>query len=129
MVISDAIDGSLLREIQEAWTRVVAPIQKQWEKDIKQGEGIDGLFFQKPPASSIAAPTTRGSVLYRTFCETQHLPCIPVLRMLGFVDSRGACVLVDIPNFLEQDDVFLNLIDRPKVLANHPRTCFNTAQH
>ena len=69
VVIPDAIDATLLREIQEAWTRVVQPIQRQWEEDIKQGEGIDGLFFKKPPASSIAAPTTRGSVLYRTFCE------------------------------------------------------------
>ena len=91
VVLPDAIDATLLREIQEAWTRVVEPVQKQWAEDIQQGEGIDGLFFKKPPASSIAAPTTRGPVLYRTF--------------------------FDIPNFLEQDDAFLNLIDRPKVVA------------
>lgn len=29
---------------------------------------------------------------------------------------------VDIPKFLEQDDVFLNLIDRPKVLVSHEPT-------
>jgi hypothetical protein len=79
VVIPDAIDATLLREIQAAWIRVAAPIQKQWAEDIKHGEGIDGLFFENAPASSIAAPTTRGAVLYRTFCEnwerhTQPMP-------------------------------------------------------
>lgn len=91
VVIPDAIDATLLREIQEAWTRVVQPIQRQWEEDIKQGEGIDGLFFKKPPASSIAAPTTRGSVLYRTFCEICNGLTLHGAESRGFIQKGIGC--------------------------------------
>lgn len=87
MVIPDVIDQTLLREIQEAWTRVATPIQQQWEEDIKLGEGIDGLFFKKPPPSSIAAPTTRGTVPYRTFCEICSCTHLPVQYIATVVQN------------------------------------------
>ena len=87
-VIPGAIEPDVLSEIQAAWSRVVEPVQRQWREDTAQCSGVRGISFEDVPAAVAARYSS--PPLYRTF--------------------------FDIPKFLQQDDVFLNLIDRPKVV-------------
>ena len=88
-VLPDAIEPDVLSEIQAAWSRVVEPVQKQWREDTAQCSGVSGISFQHVPDAVAARYSS--PPLYRTF--------------------------FDIPKFLESDDAFLKLIDRPKVVA------------